>query len=410
MYEQALSELSQEMQLIVYSCQSRIDAGRIRQIVAHFQADDYQRTFALAQRHGLFPLLYQTLASMPEILLPSKTLTIFKRSFMDTLQRNMMMSAELTELMRLFVANNIGAIAFKGPALAAAAYGNISLRQYGDLDILIRKEELHKTLSLLQERGYIPEIELQEEALETFYRCVNVIGLQRGAVRVEIHWELLSRNYAINFDSEKLWTDLVQVKIDRRPVPMLSFENHLLYLCAHGSKHLFERLEWICDIDRLLRSRAEIDWQRLSAEANTLGIERMLLLGLNLARLFFNLSLPRDVSEKIEADTAVERLTCRMIALHYSPEELPLRSSGSFWLLWRMREKAGDRLRFAWRALFAPKFDDFRFVKLPRQLLFLYPFVRPVRLILKSLPHRSHNNCPCRIKRQAKAVEDNVSP
>jgi hypothetical protein len=265
------------------------------------------------------------------------------------------------------------------------AYGGITLRQYGDLDILVLREDLPKCLALLQDRGYTPEIELPTKTLETFYDCVNVIGLHRGAVRVEIHWELLSKNYAVDWQREKLWSTTEQIEIDRRSVPTLSFENHILYLCVHGSKHLFERLEWICDIERILRSRSTIDWERLSAEADALGIERMLLLGLNLARLFFDLPLPRKIAARIEADPAVEQLTHKVITLHYATAEHPGSPHGSFRLLWQMREKRGDRLRFAYRAIFAPKFDDFSFVKLPKQLLFLYPFVRPIRLLLKSL-------------------------
>lgn len=383
MYESLRSELSPELQLIVYSCQSKTDSDKIRQVVAHFQVDDFQRTFALARCHGLFPLIYQTLSSVPEIKLPAEIKTLFKRGFMDIVQHNMLMSAELTELMRLFAENSIESMAFKGPALAEMAYGSITLRQYGDLDILVKKEELPKCLALLQGRGYTPEIELPKKTLETFYDCVNVIGLNRGVLRVEIHWELVSRNYAVDWELGKLWGAAEQIEINRRNVTTLSFENHILYLCVHGSKHLFERLEWICDIDRILRAETGIDWQRLSAEANALGIERMLLLGLNLARLFFDLPLPPEMATKIENDPAVERLTHEVIALHFSAAKKTVRPHASFRLLWQMRERRSDRLRFTYRALFAPKFDDFRFIKLPRQLLFLYPFVRPIRLLLK---------------------------
>jgi len=385
MYEQLRSELSPELQLIVYACQSRVDPDKIRKKAAHFHEDNYQHAFSLARRHGVLPLLYQALTSTPDIPMPSETQTFFKHGFMGIVQHNMLMSAELTELMRLFEQSGIKSMAFKGPALAEMAYGSITLRQYGDLDILIKREDLQKSLTLLQERGYTPEIELPKKTLETFYSCVNVIGLHRGGLRVEIHWELLSRNYAVDWDDKKLWSDAQRIEINRRAVTALSFENHILYLCVHGCKHQFERLEWICDIDRALRANSEIDWKHLSAEADALGIQRMLLIGLNLARLFFDLPLPGVMATKIEADPAVEGVTQKVIALHYTATQKPVRPLSTFLLLWQMREKRGDRLRFAYRALFAPKFDDFSIVKLPKQLLFLYPFIRPVRLLLKSI-------------------------
>jgi len=199
-------------------------------------------------------------------------------------------------------------MAFKGPVLGEMAYGSVTLRQYGDLDILIKKDDIEKTLSLLFKRGYTPEIELEKSTLETFYNCVNVIGLQRGSVRVEIHWELLSKNYAIEWEEERLWAESETIEINRQPIKMLSFENHILYLCAHGAKHLFERLEWICDIDRTIRTKSHVDWEHLVSDAKSLGIERMVLLGLALSELFFHLPLPKEIKDQTESDPEIKKL------------------------------------------------------------------------------------------------------
>ena len=51
----------------------------------------------------------------------------------------MLMSAELIRIMKLLEKNDIKALAFKGPVLSQMVYGDITLRQYVDLDVLIRK-------------------------------------------------------------------------------------------------------------------------------------------------------------------------------------------------------------------------------------------------------------------------------
>lgn len=375
--------LSSEYKLLIDCCQNQIDTSAIQTALSSYSDGNYQDIHRLSHKHGIYPLLYKTIRSIRPDSLSSETDDLFKQSNMAITQRNMLMSAELLQLMHLFDANSIDAMAFKGPVLGEMAYGSVTLRQYGDLDILIKKDDIGKTLSLLQKRGYTPEIELEKSTLETFYNCVNVIGLHRGSVRVEIHWELLSKNYAIDWEEKKLWRESETIEINRKPINMLSFENHILYLCAHGSKHLFERLEWICDIDRAIRAKSDVNWSHLILEAKELGIERMLLLGLALSKLFFDLPLPQDIIEKIENDPAIETLTQKVIAMHYSGEEQASRSYSSFGLLWQMRERLSDRLRFAYRGLFAPKFDDFKFVQLPKELLFLYPFVRLFRLLVK---------------------------
>ncbi len=374
--------LSAKYQFMIDCCQETIETTTLSLTLASYSDQAYHSLHTLSHQHGIYPLLYKSVQAIQPHSLSKEMQERYKQSSMRITQHNMLMSAELLDLMQLFENNSIDAMAFKGPVLGAFAYGSITLRQYGDLDILIKRDDIEKSLLLLQTRGYVPEIELEESTLETFYNCVNVIGLQKGSIRVEIHWELLSSNYAIDWNEVKLWSENERIDINKQSIKMLSFTNHILYLCAHGSKHLFERLEWVCDIDRAVRSQEHVEWDVLLQEAKALGIERMLLFGLSLAQEFFSLPLPQEIKTKIAADKELSPLKKQVITLHYSEQD-GTKSYSTFWLLWQMRENISDRLRFAYRALFAPKFDDFKFVQLPKQLLFLYPLIRPYRLVTK---------------------------
>jgi hypothetical protein len=295
------------------------------------------------------------------------------------------MSAELIHIIKLLNENNIEALAFKGPALSQMAYGDITLRQFGDLDILIRKKDRSKMMDLLLQEQYIPEIDIEKETKETFFNCVNVIGLYKGStgVLIEVHWELLSKNYAIDWEEKSLWNTQASTKINQKNIPVLSTEQHLLYLCAHGSKHLFERLEWICDIDRSIRSNQDINWELILAEAEKLGIKRMLTLGLALSQQFFRSSLPERIQEEMAQDKKLPGLISKVIEINFSKNTQESKNYSTFGLLWSMRETLPDQLRFAWRGMFAAKFDDFKYIQLPGHLAFLYPLVRPFRLVTK---------------------------
>jgi len=382
MINQAIVSLTPELKTLILSSQYTIDTDAVERSVSSFSEEDFQHLHTRSHQHGLYPLLYAALKEADALPTSERALSQFKQSNLRIAQQNMLMSAELLKIMTLFDQNGVDAMAFKGPILSAFAYGSVTMRQYGDLDILIKKQEIQTCLALLITQGYHPEIELNKNTLETFYNCVNVIGLHKGSIRIEIHWELLSKNYAIDWDEEKLWLKNQTVLINRHPVPTLTFENHILYLCAHGSKHLFERLEWVSDIERSIRSQKHVDWQHLLKEAKELGVQRMLFLGLALSKLFFELPLPQEIIKKVEADPQVETLVQKVISIHYS-EQKQEKSYSTFWLLWQMRENLSDRLRFAYRGLFAPKFDDFVFIQLPKQLSFLYPLIRPYRLITK---------------------------
>ncbi len=364
-----------------------VDIEKIRKHASRLDSTALSAIAALARSHGVFPLLYQAIQSHAVDLIPEESLADLKQGNLNLVVQNMYMASELIRILKLLKDNGIQALAFKGPALSELAYADITLRQYCDLDILIKKQDIAKSIHLLTQDQYIPEIELPEEAGKTFFSCVNVIGLSK-IIHIEIHWELLSKNYAIDWPEEALWKQHNAISMDGSTVPMLAYNTHLLYICAHGAKHLFQRLEWVCDIDRLIRtgvntSPAGLDWPGLFKDAQTLGIERILLLGLYLSQKLLALPLPEDIRTKVLYDPAVEKLAQHIISLHFSTPNNQSRSYGTFGLLWNMRENLSDRLRFAYRALFAPKLDDFKYVQLPANLMFLYPVIRPFRLLTK---------------------------
>jgi hypothetical protein len=370
-----------------------------------------EKIIALASRHGTLPLVYKALRDLDTGLASGMTgaeltsdgpsqsdapvtrhdlITGLQQTYRSIARQNMLMSAELLKVTRLFEHQDIPAIAFKGPALSQMAYGDITLRQFGDLDILIRREDLLQVLDLLQQEGYIPEITLKENSQEAFFKHLNVIGLYKHSsdILIEIHWELLSKNYAVTWHEQHLWEGKSCVSINHTEIRILHTEHLLLYLCVHGSKHLFERLEWVCDIDRSVRSSQGLDWSKIYSEADRLGIKRMLHLGLSLAQELCGLKLPAMVRHHMEKDPRVPQLAAEIISLHFSRTQHQGKRYSTFILLWKMRENCADRLRFAWYALFAPQINDFKYIQLPAPLAFLYPLIRPFRLIAKYLRKR----------------------
>lgn len=385
--------LSDDLQFLVACCQTETSEDDEEFILSYLsQITDHQSLITAASQHGILPLVYKTIKNLSNnnlnaqrLTLNANILTELKSAYLSIAQRNMLMTAELIKIMKLLKENDIEALAFKGPALAESAYGDITLRQYGDLDILIRKKDRSKMMDLMIEEHYIPEINLKEDVKETFFDCVNVIGLYKEStsIMIEVHWELLSKNYAIDWEEETLWSEQKTVQINHKDIPVLSLEQQLLYLCAHGAKHLFERLEWVCDIDRSIRTNPNISWQNLLTEAEKLGIKRMLYLGLALSQQLFRLEIPETVQKYIAQDKQIPKLISKVIEINFSENSQEGKSYSSFGLLLSMREKLTDQLRFSWRALFSPKFDDFVFIQLPRHLGFLYPLVRPYRLLTK---------------------------
>jgi len=51
-------------------------------------------------------------------------------------------------------------IPYKGPTLALAVYGNLALREFTDLDILVQTQNVRQAAELLKDRGYQGQFQL----------------------------------------------------------------------------------------------------------------------------------------------------------------------------------------------------------------------------------------------------------
>src|SRR6476659_3278316 len=65
-------------------------------------------------------------------------------------------------------------------------------------------------------------------------------------VIVELHYRIRPRSFSFSLAAEQLWGQRVSITVGREEVPSLAPEHLLLFLCAHGANHCWERLAWIC--------------------------------------------------------------------------------------------------------------------------------------------------------------------
>jgi len=381
-------KINPHLLFLIYCSKTKLNQNEILFITNYLKDNklSYQQIVQLAYKHGIFPIVYKTiksLASFDKELLD--TSVKFRLHYFRISKRNMLMSVELINITRLLNHHKINTLSFKGPALSQIAYGDITLRQYADIDILIRKEDRLNMINILEKEGYIPEIVLRDSTKETFFNAVNVIAFYNKSIgiRIEIHWELLSKNYAINWDENILWSNNRSIQINNNKIDILSIELHLLYICVHSAKHLYERIEWICDIDRLIKTNPNIDWIYLVKQAKEMGITRMLYLGLALSKELFELNIPKEIQNSINNDKKIPILINKIIKINYSDTIHQEKSINTLFLLLNMRENYIDKFKLLYKGIITPKFDDFLFFQLPKQIAFLYPLVRIFRLIKK---------------------------
>lgn len=347
---------------------------------------DAQRLLKLAGSHGLIPLLHRHCRKTHSDLLSAEAWLEAEEHLRDSTRRNLLLAGELARLVELFRNRGIKVAPYKGAVVAAELYGNLALRSYCDLDLLIDGSDLVRVEDVLRAEGYQPEVSLTKTERETWLKenCeLNFNGLD-GVCHVEVHWEVLPPRFGVALDVPGMISRCRMTPMSGKPVPTLAPEDMLPVLCAHGFKHFWGRLFWICDVAELIRAHPGLDWEAAIKRAERARCRRMLWLGLALASELLGAPLPARVKESIEADGVVGRL--RRQTEEWLREETGVPRTGLAKAKYALRggERLRDRLPM-WRYFrgraFRPTEKDRAWVRLPAPLGFLYWLLRPLRLL-----------------------------
>lgn len=386
-----MAEDRPEHELLFCCARTHVDEVTAERIRVLLQRDvDWTYLQQAAFRHRVLPLVYSTLSTVCPEAVPEPVLEELSDQFHAHVGRNLLLAGELLKLLKLLEKHGISGVPYKGPALAVAAYGDLALRWFSDLDILIHREDFPRVKAALVARGYRAQPQgaplqlsaTQEAVYLRHYPDCSFIPPD-GRVTVEIHWAFTSKFFRFQLDPKPLWQRLEYIDLLGSSIPALPAEELLLVLCAHGTKHHWGRLSWICDIAELLRSYPTLNWERVFEQAVALGGERMLLLGLFLAHTLLGSPLPAIAEDRLQADRIVRLLAARVYAdLFYDPGIYGDRFVfGHILFHLQARERLRDRLEYILHFLTAPTVHDWALVPLPQRLTFLYYLLRPLRLL-----------------------------
>ena len=346
---------------------------------------DWNYLALLARRHSITPLLYRQLERHASELAPATFLSQLKLQYQENAARNIILSEELCRLIRLFSEAGIQTIPYKGPVLAHFAYADLALRRFVDLDVIVRKSDVPRACDLLLAEGYTLAKSLTTAQQDLLLRTQHNLQFARDERRLllELHWEVAPHLFASSVQENELWQNLETIELRGLEMKTLSADDLLFSLSVHGSRHLWERLGWICDIAELI-TRHKINWPALLQRAAATDSERMFLLGLHLAHKLLDAPLPTEVEQRCAADARLESLANNVVVhLFNGPTHTPATSSEIFKYNIGVRKSLAARARYFVHML-RPTDSDFGGRALPRRLSFAYYLIRPFRLLFRT--------------------------
>lgn len=356
-------------------------AARIKELVR--ENIDWISLLHAAQRHGTLLLLYYNLKEVCPERIPGNIMDRLRNHFRISTVKHLNLILHLLKVLDLFRDHGISVIPYKGPTLDVLGYQDRSLRQFCDLDLIIHRRDVLKAKGILLAQGFQAEIPLSpgEESAYLQHECEYNFFQHSGGVMVELHWQIVQNYYACDFEINDLWDQLEPVTLLGREVLTISPEKLLLVLCLHhGGKHQWERLGWISDMAQLITTHKDMDWRWVMDRASHSGIERMLLLGLHLAKHMLAADLPDFVARRLQHDPSLEPLAAEVRTRIFNHDGPPPGEIDRLFFYLKMRERPGDKLRYLVRRLFTPTMNDFSVARLPVSFHAFYRLVRPIRL------------------------------
>ena len=344
-------------------------SARIGELVA--AGIDWKALFALAGTHAMMPLLHRHLGAARGI--PRAAQVEMWGRHEATARENRRMTDELARIVDALAAAGIAALPYKGPTLALFLYGDVALREYCDLDILIRPRDVLRAKKVLGGLGYAAEYPLEAGVEKAFLRASSQYHLgmhgPRG-IAVELHWKT-DAGFPVERDDDAWWS-----------AREFSARELLLVLCLHGSKHGWERLSWIADVAEMVRRHPGMDWVWIFERSAALGCTRRLALGLNLAHGLLDAPLPEAVRFEV-AEPRVAAIAREIRERLFTDANVFREGAPALRFNLALYERTRDRVAHVYNTLMAPSLVEWTRWPLPRALYFLYPPLRLARLAAK---------------------------
>ncbi|MGA8088032.1 MAG: nucleotidyltransferase family protein [Terracidiphilus sp.] len=335
-----------------------------------------------ARHHGILPMLYAALAAN-RAAIPPKALELLRSEFERNAFHCFANASELLQVLSAFELAGIPAMPFKGVVLGASAYGDMTARTAGDLDVLIYYRDLLPATRILKDRGYEVITKVREDGspvAENYFEY----HFERAAdgMVLELRWqlELTQPRYKYNLGMDWVWNARRTARLAGAEVPHFDAVSELLMLCMHGSKHAWSRLIWICDVAKMLASEPELDWELARREANRVGLWRCLALGVMLAQRVAGAEVPTAVSRRFDRDRTARKLAEFLDEnVVVAPGSMPVGRIPYNIQLLGFRDRAGVILS---PEFLRPNEQDRAVVKLPKALESLYYVIRPFRFLI----------------------------
>jgi hypothetical protein len=385
---QALDQIAtlygEPMALLIQCCRVHFKTDSIESLnekIENFSdeklAEVLKRVQLLSCLHRIRPVVYRVLLNTN---ISAEFKTALKNELHSITLKNFELAKETERIVKKLEAANIVAIPYKGVAFSKQFYGDISMRESSDIDLVITPNQLDLIIKLMQEDGYIADgLEgLKRVKRESFFTHQKDFCFDLDKTfHVEFHWRITHPNFCI-----KNSLDFFKISLE----PELELSEHLRAIILHHWIHDgFEYLKTLLDLGQAISSKGE--------NLNLSSIRENSLYGFEIAQRC-NHELFGLIQDTIQYNPSIEQKAKSIMVYNLNSNFGRNNSNTTLTLIKQyfisfknqlvFKESFGEKISFLfkfWTGLLLPKHSDYSMVGIPKGLGFLYIFIRAYRLL-----------------------------
>lgn len=386
------ASLSPELQLLLacsHVSSRRQDQALPRSLIR--AGIDWKYFLTLVESHQVAPAVCKNLRALADVTIPDYVLAALAQAYQQNAYNVLIQAAELARVVKQLDAAGIQHLVLKGLAVALAFYGDASLRHAGDLDLLVRETDVYRAGQVLAHLGYreVPAEQsftpAQHYVHKKFLTHHIIFQHRSTGCILELHWRLFTNPHLLPGDPRQAF-NTSYIPFGSVTLASMSVEGLIVYLCVHGDFHVWTRLKWLADLPHILEASAGLDWDKMLACATKLKVERSLYMGLFLAASLYDVELPSNVAEAMQADASLPGRTKTVYRLLTASRAVSKRSVVAeqmliFYYLMGLRRWGRYQIHLWLSRCFNA--EDWQVVRLPDALFPVYILLRPVLYVIR---------------------------
>ncbi|MFD2214034.1 nucleotidyltransferase domain-containing protein [Metabacillus endolithicus] len=164
--------------------------------------------------------------------------------------QNLLIKNQTQMILSAFEVNNIYVIPLKGPFFSEKYFNDFAARTSSDIDILIKEDQIDKTITCIKNLGFVIE-ESNDEG--HFHRTFSkTLPGSTIPLLIEIHWNIVKENTS-SLPIDELWNQSRPLE-NYQFVKQLSTIHTFYFIILHAWRHNLDSLKHFLDIIQMIHT------------------------------------------------------------------------------------------------------------------------------------------------------------